>query len=106
MSENENEEKLPTRPEPVDTIRDLILDWERAVRHAEQLSRQLAESTSQIHECEQRIGKHLGPKDARVGEQFNIWFSNGLLSVRVLTTGFGGEPNWSVHWRQRPTKLY
>lgn len=103
MSAEETELRAVTRPEAIGETADLIRDWHRAVTFRENLDRQLEDIKKQIATTERRLGRHLTPSDAEEGENFHVWFGDGLLAVRVRK-GFGDGIHYEVYWRKRPVR--
>lgn len=81
---------------------------DRRLRVFESAERNLAEAKARFNSAEctlanaqNALGKILAPDDAAVGETFNVWIGDGLLSIHV--DGNAANREYTIHWRQKRT---
>lgn len=72
--------------------------WDDQRKRVEQLKGQLEAAKVELADYERQVGIWLCPDNAKEGEAFSIWVSNGLLNVV-----YHAECDPDVFWRQEPT---
>lgn len=86
----------PTR----DTLSE-VRRWVDAVDHLASIKSQLNSAECEVTNATNELGRFITPKDAKVGEVFNIWIGDGLL--QVTKTRADGNGDYTVSWRTRPS---
>jgi hypothetical protein len=62
---------------------DLVEAFERSLKRVEQLRREITSAECQLSNDQTALAKWLIPKNAKVGEQFNVWYGNRIICVVV-----------------------
>lgn len=65
----------------------LIKRWMSALRHVEQLTRQLFGAKAELDDAVSELAKWMLPDDARTGEKISVWFGDSLVQVECADAG-------------------
>lgn len=82
-------------------VEEKVKRWIEAVNHEKQCRSYLNSAETEILNSIEELGRLLSPKDAKPGEVFNIWYSNGLLRVEILA-----GHKYDISWRQEPSNMF
>lgn len=75
--------------------------WYAAHEHERRATLELNKARAELFRLEQALGQALIPDDAQCGEEFQIWFWDGLLRVRIQDKrGDALEQIFDVGWRK------
>lgn len=80
-----------------------IKQWVDMAQRAESLKRQHSTAVHDLLDVTNELGRFLSPKDAKIGETFNIWYGDGLLAI--TKTDDNGSGSYTVAWRTRPREM-
>lgn len=86
--------------EPSNKTKEVFEKYLRATKYVNESAATLRSAETALANARIELGKWLTPDDAKEGETFNMWYGDGILSVKVIR--FRSE--FEISWRKKPTK--
>ena len=74
-----------------------IRKWENALAAVKDCKARLNSAECDLLNATNELGKWIVPSDAKIGETFNIWHGDGLISA-----SYDGS-RYEINWRMRRT---
>jgi len=81
------------------STQECVTGWIRAKRRVVDVKHQLSVAECELMNATNDLGRWLVPKDAKEGEQFHIWYGNGILAAQLQK---GCSNDYAVCWRKEP----
>lgn len=78
---------------------DLMTDYFASIEAVKMSERELSRNKTEMENRKNALGKHLVPKDAKVGEKFFIWIGDTVDNEKLLTVEVIEYGAFKISWR-------
>lgn len=82
------------------TTTNLIQEYLASIEAVKMSERKLSRNQTELLNRQNALGKHLVPKDAKVGERYNIWDRDENGKERLLVVEVLEHQTYRISWRE------